>query len=158
MPYETGPVPDYAPHLGPCWIWTGYISPEGYASTRSRRGLYEKLVGPIPVGLDLDHLCRVRACVNPSHLEPVSRRENVMRSTSFAAANAKKTHCDKGHPLKGDNLIVGTTKRRGKIVERRRCKTCNRLEGAAFRQRNPGYFKPYNDAAQRRRAQARSAA
>lgn len=76
-----------------CWLWTGYVKPSGYAtmSVNSKmqwvhRLSYEVLVGPIPAGLQLDHLCRVRNCVNPAHLEPVTGRENTIRS--YAARNS----------------------------------------------------------------------
>src|SRR5689334_10590331 len=68
-----------------CWLWTGYLMPNGYGKFAVSRGInalahrwsYETFVGAIPAGLTLDHLCRVRGCVNPTHLEPVTRRENV---------------------------------------------------------------------------------
>lgn len=77
----------------PCWIWQGYVNKNGYAkATRSdgRMGLAHRVVyaevrGPIPAGLDLDHLCRVRACVNPEHLEPVTRSENLRRGYAARA-------------------------------------------------------------------------
>lgn len=82
---KDSPAPDYAPHLGACWIWRGSIS-GGYGMVGwynkvrgAHRVAYEMLVGPIPEGLHLDHLCRVTACVNPAHLEPVTRGENVHR-------------------------------------------------------------------------------
>jgi hypothetical protein len=69
-----------------CWLWTASTDPKGYAqfdfrtrNTRGHRFVYEALVGRIPEGLDLDHLCRVRRCVNPAHLEPVTRAENLRR-------------------------------------------------------------------------------
>ena len=96
-----------------CWLWLAARFPEGYGllAIKSRpyyahRFAYELLVGPVPEGLHLDHLCRVRHCVNPQHLEPVTRRENILRGDSFSAANAKKTHCLRGHQLEGGNLHV----------------------------------------------------
>jgi hypothetical protein len=64
------------------------------------------LVGPIPEGKQLDHLCRNRACINPEHLEPVTAKENILRGESFSAKNARKTHCIHGHELSGDNLRI----------------------------------------------------
>lgn len=87
-----------------CWEWLGYRSSEGYGvitmarkQRLAHRLSYEFNIGPIPDGLDLDHLCRNRGCVNPAHLEPVTPRVNNLRGTSPAAANAKKTHCKRGH-------------------------------------------------------------
>jgi hypothetical protein len=101
-----------------CWNWTGHTS-GGYGRiTRSRadvkanggpRGVqahrfaYEDIVGPIPAGLQLDHLCRNQLCVNPDHLEPVTQRENLLRGEGSAAINAKKTHCIHGHEFNERN-------------------------------------------------------
>ena len=81
-----------------CWIWMGALKGGGYGhiNTKGRhfpvhRVAYEALVGPIPVGLQLDHLCRTRTCVNPAHLEPVTARENSHRGARWT------THCSKGH-------------------------------------------------------------
>jgi len=79
---------------------------------------YELLVGPIPTGLTLDHLCRVRTCVNPAHLEPVSIGENVLRGDTRPAANLKKTHCPRGHAYDAANTYIA---RGGE----RHCRTCN---------------------------------
>ena len=71
-----------------CWIWRGRIAPNGYGRLGSKyahRVMYELHVGPIPTGLDVDHLCRVRHCVNPRHLEPVTRSENLRRGKSGEA-------------------------------------------------------------------------
>lgn len=103
-----------------CWLWTGNISPNGYGRYGSRyahRLVFEALVGPIAEGLDLDHLCRVRGCVNPAHLEPVSRSENLRRGDMDR--QAAKTHCRAGHPYSGDNLYVSPRGSRG-------CRACMR--------------------------------
>lgn len=113
-----GPVPDYAPELGPCWLWTGATT-VGYGRFRGsgvHRMAYEELVGPIPDGLVMDHLCRVRHCVNPAHLEPVTLAENVRRGLS-GRYQASKTHCPQGHEYSPENTYV--TK-----VGQRKCRTC----------------------------------
>lgn len=93
-----------------CWRWQGSLKSNGYASfyagggrgtnkTYAHRFAYELLIGPIPDGLDIDHLCRVRDCSNPGHLEAVTHRENMLRGDTFAAKHARKTHCHQGHPF-----------------------------------------------------------
>ena len=89
---------------GGCWLWTASQNGYGYgkfkaphAFVASHRYAYELLVGPIPDGLQIDHLCRNRACVNPAHLEPVTQRVNLMRGNTLASINARKTHCIRGH-------------------------------------------------------------
>lgn len=121
-----------------CWLWTGFIDKPGYGHFRVgtkyapcdgrpvkyvHRWLYETLRGPISPDLDLDHLCRVRHCVNPDHLEPVTHKENVLRGASFAAENAKQTHCKWGHPL---------PERGGK---RRHCTPCTSESVRRFRRK-----------------------
>lgn len=110
-----------------CWLWTGSLNRAGYGRTthggegrryNSTHGLmYRLLIGQVPDGLELDHLCRVRHCCNPAHLEPVTHRENMLRGKTFGAANAAKTHCRKGHPYAGKNLGIS----RGQ----RWCRQCN---------------------------------
>lgn len=85
-----------------CWLWTAAKNNHYYGvftingkNYLSHRVSYEMLVGQIPEGLHLDHLCRVTNCVNPAHLEPVTHKENIQRGISF---NSKKTHCPNGHP------------------------------------------------------------
>ena len=88
-----------------CWLWTAAVDEAGYGrfgvnreSTYAHRYSYELTKGSIPEGLQIDHLCRVRHCVKPDHLETVTQRENILRSpTGFAAVNARKTHCPRGH-------------------------------------------------------------
>ena len=107
-----------------CHNWTGGQNGKGYGlfsigvkKYYAHRVAYELAKGKIPEGLEIDHLCRVRDCVNPDHLEAVTHKENLHRGETFAAANAAKTHCPQGHPLSGDNLYVDP---RG----RRECRTC----------------------------------
>lgn len=107
-----------------CWIWIGALNGDGYGSfngpdgksTDAHTASYEHFVGQIPDGLELDHLCRVRCCVNPHHLEPVTRRENLARGINY---HSSRTHCPKGHPYEGKNLM-GTPKRR-------KCRICHNL-------------------------------
>jgi hypothetical protein len=88
-----------------CWLWTaslrgGYGQVRFGPSTRAAHVVvFEQLVGAVPDGMELDHLCRIRHCVNPDHVEPVTHRENVLRGEGPAAVNARKTHCDRGHDL-----------------------------------------------------------
>jgi hypothetical protein len=129
---KNGPIPECAPDLGPCWLWTGSVMPRGYGKvTIAKRRLlahriaYEAFVGPIPEGLTLDHLCRVRRCVNPGHLEPVTVRENTLRSpVAPAAINARKTHCVHGHEFSPENTRVQF--RRSDQGEHRICRACAR--------------------------------
>lgn len=108
-----------------CWIWTGPRYKAGYGrfylgqeSVYAHRVMYMIFVGEIANGLHTDHLCRVRECCNPCHLEVVSCRENIMRSPiAPAAINADKTHCKRGHQLSGDNLEIAED-------GGRRCRTC----------------------------------
>jgi hypothetical protein len=90
----------------------------------AHRVSYELLVGPIPQGLQLDHLCRNRRCINPAHLEPVTSRENTMRGETVAAANASRDHCPSGHPYSDSNTIA-----LGKGG--RKCRECDRTRGRA---------------------------
>lgn len=112
---KNGSIPDYAPYLGPCWLWTGtlyagygYIG-VNYKGIRAHRYNYELLVGPIPEDLQIDHLCKVKNCVNPAHLEPVTLQENVRRGEASIKAIARqraKTHCPRGHEYNFENTIV----------------------------------------------------
>jgi HNH endonuclease len=129
-----------------CWQWKGVKTGKGYGMfyvepgrngqrVLAHRFQYEMPYGPIPEGMQIDHLCRNHGCVNPSHLEVVTPQENVLRGEGLSAANARKTHCPQGHAYSGDNLVV----RRGKRERRERdCRTCakarNRRWRAACRQ------------------------
>ena len=105
-----------------CWLWKAYISTSGYGQfTISRRHYpahrvsYELLVGRIPEGLEVDHLCRVRHCVNPDHLEPVTRLENIRRGI----CKRNLTHCLRGHEFTESNTYI---QKNGC----RRCRTCKK--------------------------------
>lgn len=115
---KNGLVPEYRPDLGPCWEWLAArasisVGGVGYGrfdagegrSRQAHRYAYETLVGPIPEGLQLDHLCRNTLCVNPSHLEPVTPRVNYRRGFGVSGRNARKTHCPQGHAYDGANTI-----------------------------------------------------
>lgn len=118
-----------------CWEWTGGLT-DGYGSfalavvtgqpqrhVRAHRWAYENLVGPVPKGKELDHLCRNRACVNPDHLQAVSKSENILRGLGAPAINSRKQFCKRGHAFSGDNLAL--TEKGGKIY--RRCRECVRV-------------------------------
>ena len=112
---------------GECWLWLAATDRAGYGQfkiagrqVKAHRYAYELLVGPIPPGLVIDHLCRVTGCVRPSHLEPVTNRENVRRGDTAGSGEPQRsrTHCPRGHPYSGDNLY----ERGG----RRMCLQCRR--------------------------------
>jgi hypothetical protein len=108
------------------WLWQGKPHALGYGRITDDDGrtlyvhqyAYRLLVGPIAPGLQIDHLCRVRLCVRPDHLEAVTQRTNLLRGMSPPALNARKTHCLRGHPLAEPNLYVSWGARRCKICHR----------------------------------------
>lgn len=109
-----------------CWLYTGTRNSGGYGrfsvngkQVQAHRFAYEALVGPIPEET-LDHLCRVRACVNPAHLEPLSMKENALRGFGLPAINARKTTCAEGHAL----TWIRTSRNR----KWRACKICFRAK------------------------------
>jgi hypothetical protein len=121
---------------GGCWLWKGHIDNyrhnRGYGRyggpgqrRQAHRLIYELLRGPVPKHLDLDHLCRIRHCVNPDHLEIVTRRTNLLRGKGLAAVNARKTQCPKGHLYDAKNSSG------------RFCSTCQR-------ERNKLWMRAYN--------------
>lgn len=130
--------------IGDCWQWRGPKNATGYGRwsrwNASRGGqtvlvhriAYTLLVGEIPPGLVIDHLCRNTLCLNPDHLDPVTDRVNLLRGESPSAKAARATHCPQGHPLSGDNMRV--------YSGARVCLTCkkdkDRRGKAAMRERN----------------------
>lgn len=121
-----------------CWMWSGPPSNRGYAHITignrpklAHRASYEAFVGPIPDGLVIDHLCRTPMCVNPGHLEPVTQRENVLRSPIAGGAhNASKTHCPQGHPYDEQNTYNPPSKPRNRY-----CRTCMRDNSREYARR-----------------------
>lgn len=123
-----------------CWIWGGAINIHGYGqfhdslrkqnNVHAFRWSYEYFIGPIANGLHLDHLCRIRACVNPYHLEPVTLKENNLRGISPAAINARKVECKHGH----NNWAITKIGRRCKdchVINEIRRQRLRRLEAKA---------------------------
>lgn len=122
-----------------CWIWTAFCDRDGYGRVYAdntmrfaHRSVYALLRSKIPDGLTIDHLCRVRCCVNPDHLEVVTIRENCLRGFNVAGINARKTHCPNGHALIAGNL-------RKLKTDIRKCRLC------------------YNEQCRRRRVSQRAA-
>lgn len=117
-----------------CWLWLGALrygyghfglGGKGGYRVMAHRFSYQLLCGPIQDGLTIDHLCRVRNCVNPSHLEPVTHKENVLRGISPAAQQARRTACIRGHELSGENLYVTP-------AGKRQCRSCRSVAMKEF--------------------------
>lgn len=124
--------------IGDCWTWTrgtfksGYGQCwAGYGTMRAHVFVWLRLVGPIPPGLQLDHLCRNILCVNPDHLEPVTSRENTMRGYGSAAKKARSDVCPNGHRYTRENTARTPQ-------GRRRCRACQRIRTARWRRRRAG--------------------
>jgi hypothetical protein len=112
-----------------CWNWTAGRNKQGYGAFDrglAHRWSYEHFVGPVPAGLVLDHLCRNRACVNPSHLEAVTSRVNILRGEGPPAQNGRRDYCKYGHKLAGDNVKLYVRPDTGKPT--RVCVPCHRKD------------------------------
>jgi HNH endonuclease len=127
---KNAPIPDYAPHLGPCWVWTGYCN-KGYgrfnpggrsAPVKAYVWSWEQVNGPRDAGMTLDHLCRVTQCVRPDHLEMVTQRVNILRSTGPSALAAKATHCPQGHEYSPENTYINPS------LGHRLCRACRKVK------------------------------
>lgn len=149
-----------------CWLWTGRLDQNGYPGAIHHNGrrrrpyqiLYEMMVGPIPEGLTLDHLCHSadpfgcvdqgeclhRRCVRPDHLEPVTQAENNRRNASPWQRRARQTHCTSGHAFDEANTYIATNGTRS-------CRACHRASEAARRAKQGDEVR----AAERRRGAAR---
>jgi HNH endonuclease len=124
--------------IGDCWHWTANTCHQGYGffkldgrNQRAHRVAYEALVGPIPAGLQIDHLCKNRTCVNPDHLEPVTGQENVRRSAVATVARARQqshTACKNGHDHSPENTL--------RLNGYRYCRPCRRINDARRVPRN----------------------
>lgn len=124
------------PNTG-CWLWTGAVDSKGYGLITEARSIryahkamFEDQFGAVSDGLELDHVCRVHACVNPAHLEPVTHAENCRRGNA-GQHNKIKTHCPSGHEYSTSNTITYSD---GK----RRCRECLRLQWKSQRGRQSG--------------------
>lgn len=123
------------PDASGCWLWSGPLTRDGYGLVGKggkgtgmflvHRVVYEAVCGPIPAGLEIDHLCRVRACCNPAHLEAVTRKENVRRG--LRGPGSSRSHCFRGHVLAGENIAgpdrhcrICARERQRRYEERRR--------------------------------------
>lgn len=124
-----------------CWLWMGAVNAYGYGyinltyAERKATGHHTLMVpsfaleamrGPLPPGIIPDHLCKMRRCANPRHLDPVTQAMNVLRGNSPSGLNARKTHCKHGHPLTEANVYLGEE-------GHRRCRECGRLRALAKR-------------------------
>ena len=124
------------PNTG-CWLWLGAMNASGHGARfpgpgeekMAHREMYRRRVGPIPVGLVLDHLCRNPGCVNPSHLEPVTPRENTLRGLR----GRLRTHCAHGHPYTAENLWLDRYSDGRPAC--RRCRTCKLATNRATKAR-----------------------
>lgn len=141
-----------------CWRWSGATDGKGYGKIGNKmvrnspmfahRVAYEALVGPIPDGLVMDHLCRVCCCVNPVHLEPVTQRENLLRGIGHAAVNASKAACHRGHEFTDENTYkyIGSDK-----TWHRRCRACQRERSLRYTKKLGRRDEKYLQRVERRR-------
>lgn len=124
---------------GDCWIWPGGKVPSGYGRfsyrdsgkqihTYVHRLAYEIFRGPIADDLEIDHLCRRRNCANPSHLEVVTHRENILRGETFAGRQSRQTHCKRGHKFDFKNTHITPE-------GERRCRKCNVIKTKRHREK-----------------------
>ena len=118
-----------------CWLWTGSINENGYGlfkvsgkTMKSHRVAYETYNRPIETGNVIDHLCKVRNCVKPDHLEQVSQAENLYRGNTIASVNRLKKYCINGHEFTEDNTIIRKNNTRN-------CRKCINLLKKKYRAR-----------------------
>ena len=143
---KNGPLCDWRPELGRCWIWTASVNRGGYGCFSMKgfdgrkhkfgahRVSYAIENGDPGAVLRIDHLCERPRCVRPNHEQPVTDRVNTLRGRSFSARNIRKDHCIRGHPFAGRNLSVRTN------GQHRRCRTCDKALQALRRARVPRVY------------------
>lgn len=126
-----------------CWLWQGALA-QGYGHLKvkgkshpAHRFGYEMLIESIPPELVCDHLCRVRHCVNPDHIDITDHKTNILRGVGRGAKEARQTECKQGHPLNGENLRIDT---RGRRV----CQTCTLKYLVEWRKRNKDKTREYS--------------
>jgi len=130
-----------------CWLYAGYKNELGYGQIftyinkkqgyqYAHRVSYETFIGNIPDGLVIDHLCSVRCCINPTHLEAVTARENTLRGIGVKI-NKSKTHCPRGHKYDESNTLISSS-------PWRRCKQCARDSHRRYYALNKEKWKVYN--------------
>ena len=159
---KNGPVPSEAPELGRCWLWTA-SNIRGYGQfqigsrtgntrkmVKAHRFAYEHVVGAIPDGLQIDHLCNNPTCVNPSHLRTVTARVNVLRNSSPLAVNTRAARLRTDTCLHGHTLVLTAS---GKL----KCPICAAAGTLRYRQRHPDRVKEYEQS-HKQQAAARQAA
>lgn len=137
-----------------CWIWTAYTMTNGYGLfglTKSKMSLahrfaYQDLVGPIPEGLVIDHLCRVRNCVNPAHMEVVTQIENVRRGNA-GKNHSEKTHCPQGHEYTPENTYETPSRKGGRL-----CRRCRRERNRVYQKGRWERERPKREAMSQRKA------
>jgi hypothetical protein len=154
MPRKSRPLTTFYSHVSKntstkCWDWTGEINWGGYGRFMIRKKHYQAhrfsyglFKGAIPEGYELDHLCRNRSCVNPDHLEAVTRSTNLRRGHNY---NRDKTHCPKGHLYSGENLLIRTD------TGSRRCRECIRQQKQEWRDKNRETLRSYHREYMRKR-------
>ena len=134
------PIQRFFTHIdmdfGECYLWISNKDKDGYgifsyngSNVLAHRYSYEAFVSYIPEGLVIDHVCRNTSCVNPSHLEPVTQRENVLRGYNPASINSKKLYCINGHSLSGKNLYIN------RKANKRYCRECGRIKSREYARR-----------------------
>jgi hypothetical protein len=112
-----------------CWEWLGRINEDGYGKYGNfyiHRIVYEFYNDVIPE--ELDHLCRNRSCCNPTHLQEVSHRVNILRGQGVCAINARKTHCKRGHEFTKENTLL--------VKNGRNCKSCRAITNSKWQKEN----------------------